>query len=295
VQRLLAAGYTVRVIDNLTTGHRRNLSAVVSDVELVEGDVQSQERAAAAARGCELIFHHAALASVPRSVEDPVSSHAANVLGTLSMLLAARDAGSRRFVFASSSAVYGSSATLPKVETMAPAPISPYAVEKLAGDGYCRTFHEVHGLETLSLRYFNVFGPRQDPASQYAAVVPRSISALHAGRPPVVYGDGEQSRDFVHVDNVVDALMLALDADCADGRALNVASGERTTVNRLIEALGEIAGRQIEPERAPPRPGDVRHSAADITAARKLLGYEPRIGLLEGLRQTFEEAAAMPR
>jgi UDP-glucose 4-epimerase len=183
---------------------------------------------------------------------------------------------------------------LPKVETMAPEPISPYAVEKLAGDGYCRTFHEVHGLETLSLRYFNVFGPRQDPASQYAAVVPRSIAAMLARRPAVVFGDGEQSRDFVHVDNVVHALLLALGADCADGRTLNVASGEGTTVNRLIAALGEIAGGPVQIEHARPRPGDVRHSVADITAARTVLGYEPRIGLSDGLRQTVERAAAIP-
>lgn len=288
VHRLVALGHRVKTLDNFSTGHRSNLDAVAQDVEIVEGDIQSYERASHATRGCDVVFHQAALPSVPRSVQDPLTSTASNVTGTINVLLAARDAGVRRVVYASSSSVYGANPALPKHEEMATLPISPYAVAKLAGEGYCRAFGEVYGLETVAIRYFNVFGPRQDPRSQYAAVVPNFIAALLRGEQPTIYGDGEQSRDFTYVENVVDANVLAADAAGVAGRVYNVACGERVTLNALFSELAGLLGSDLEPVYAPPRMGDVRHSLADISAARRDLAYEPTVSLREGLGRTVE-------
>jgi nucleoside-diphosphate-sugar epimerase len=286
-ERLCREGHRVRVLDNFATGRRENLLHLADDVEIIEGDIQSYERVHNAVRGAELVFHAAALPSVPRSVQDPLTSNASNVTGTLNVLLASRDEGVRRVVFASSSSVYGANRDLPKREDMAAHPIAPYAVAKLAAEGYCRAFFDVYGLETVSLRYFNVFGPRQDPASQYAAVIPRFITALIGGRSPVVYGDGEQSRDFTYVDNAVEASMLAADADGVAGETFNVACGERATLNEVLETLRELSGNREAAEHTAPRPGDVAHSLADISRARELLGYQPGVRLREGLELTY--------
>jgi nucleoside-diphosphate-sugar epimerase len=286
VERLVRDGHRVRVLDNFTTGHRRNLDPVIDEIELVEGDMQSYERAHNAVRGCEIVLHQAAMPSVPRSVQDPLTSNASNVIGTLNVLLAARDSGVRRVVFASSSSVYGANPELPKREDMPALPISPYAVAKLAGEGYCRSFSEVYGLETVALRYFNVFGPRQDPLSAYAAVVPNFITAAIKGESPVVYGDGEQSRDFTFVENVVEANLLAMTASGVAGRAYNIACGERTSLNQLVAAIGRVLDRSIEPRYREPRAGDVRHSLADTTRAQEDLGYRINVSLDEGLART---------
>jgi UDP-glucose 4-epimerase len=236
-----------------------------------------------------VVLHQAALPSVPRSVQDPLTSNATNVIGTLNVLLAARDHGARRVVLASSSSVYGGLAgTGPKREDQSAVPISPYATAKLAGEGYARSFHGVYELETVCLRYFNVFGPRQDPTSQYAAVIPNFITALLEGQPPVIFGDGEQSRDFTYVANVVQANLLAMDAPDVAGQVFNVACGERVTLNRLVAELQDLLGTDIEPVYAAPRAGDIRHSLADLTAARTELGYEPTVRLREGLERTID-------
>jgi nucleoside-diphosphate-sugar epimerase len=289
VHRLLALGHCVRTLDNFSTGHRSNLDGVAQDVEIVEGDIQSYERAFHATRGCDVVFHQAALPSVPRSVQDPLTSTASNVTGTINVLLAARDAGVRRVVYASSSSVYGANPSLPKHEEMATLPISPYAVAKLAGEGYCRAFGEVYGLETVAIRYFNVFGPRQDPRSQYAAVIPNFIMALLRGEQPTIHGDGEQSRDFTYVENVVDANVLAAQAQGVAGKVYNVACGERVTLNELFSELSGLTGAEVEPLYGPARTGDVRHSLADISAARRELGYEPTVALREGLGRTVDD------
>lgn len=288
VGRLLGEGYGVRVLDNFATGNRDNLAEVLDEIELVEGDVQSYERVNTAVRGCEIVLHQAALPSVPRSIQDPLTSNAANVIGTLNILLASRDERVKRVVYASSSSVYGANQELPKREDGPALPISPYAVAKLAGEGYCRSFSQVYGLETVALRYFNVFGPRQDPLSQYAAVIPRFISAFLNGERPTVFGDGEQSRDFTYVDNVTEATLLAANADGVSGKAFNVACGERATLNAIIEELRELTGEEIAAIHDDPRTGDVRHSLADISAARKELGYEPGIDVRAGLKLTLE-------
>ena len=285
---LAQLGHEVRILDNFATGRRSNLLALPDGVELVEGDIQSYERVHNAIMGCEVVFHLAAVPSVPRSVQDPLTSNATNVVGTLNVLLAARDAGARRVVFGSSSSIYGANPGLPKQEDMTPQPISPYAVAKLAGEGYCRSFGEVYGLETVALRYFNVFGPRQDPLSQYAAVVPNFITKLMAGERPTVFGDGEQSRDFTYVHNVVEANVLAMDAVGVAGRVFNVAYGRRTTLNQRLEELRELLGTDVQAEYVAPRSGDVPHSLADCSRAREALGYEPGVDLREGLRRTIE-------
>jgi nucleoside-diphosphate-sugar epimerase len=293
VERMVRDGHDVRVIDNFTTGNRANLVSFLDDVDLVEGDLQSYERAHAAVRGCEVVLHQAAMPSVPRSIQDPLTSNAANVVGTLNVLLAARDAGVRRFVFASSSSVYGAAPDLPKVETLPTLPISPYAVAKLAAEGYCRAFSQVYGLETVALRYFNVFGPRQDPNSQYSAVIPHFINAVLQRKGVTIFGDGEQSRDFTYVDNVVEANLLAMKAPEVSGRTYNIACGDRISLNDLVASIGRTLGRTIEPEYAPPRPGDVRHSMADISLAREDLGYEVGVGFYEGLAQTIDHYVAL--
>jgi len=288
VRALLARGDDVRVLDNFSTGSRANLAGLESDVDLVEGDLRSYERVHAAVRAAEVVFHQGALPSVPRSVQDPLTTTAVNVEGTLNVLLAARDEGVRRIVNASSSSVYGNSGDLPRVETQSPDPISPYAVAKLAAERFCTSFSRVYGMEIVSLRYFNVFGPRQDPASQYAAVVPRFIRAIAAGEPVTVYGDGEQSRDFTYVDNVVSANLLAIDAPVVSGEILNVASGGSVTVNELAATLGELLGRRVSKVHEPAREADVRASWADLTEARRVLGYEPHVSFGEGLRRTAD-------
>ena len=287
VRALLERGDTVRVLDNFSTGNRANLTGL--DVEVMEGELRSYERVHNAVRGAEIVFHLGALGSVPRSVQDPLTSSAVNIEGTLNVLLAARDSGVRRVIYSSSSSVYGSTGDLPRTEAMPADPISPYGVAKLAAERYCVSFSRVYeSFESVVLRYFNVFGPRQSPFSQYAAVVPRFVTAIHQGEPITIEGDGEQSRDFTYVANVVDASLRAADAVGASGRIFNIAAGSPTSVNAVADAIGRILGRPVERRSAPPRAGDIRDSWADYAAAREVLGYEPRVGLEEGLRLTIE-------
>ncbi len=288
VSALLERGDRVRVLDNFSTGRRTNLAPLLDEIEVVEGDLRSYERVHTAVRGVEVVFHQGALGSVPRSVQDPLTSTAVNIEGTLNVLLAARDEGVARVVAASSSSVYGDGGTFPRVETQAPNPISPYAVAKLAAERFCISFHRVYGIETVALRYFNVFGPRQDPNSQYAAVVPLFVHAIREGRPVTIFGTGEQSRDFTYVDNIVSANLAAADAAAAGGCVLNVAAGGSETVNTLAETIGRLLGLPVERTFEPCRPGDVEQSWADISAAAETIGYEPRVGFEEGLRRTIE-------
>jgi UDP-glucose 4-epimerase len=292
VRALLESGDAVRVLDNFATGRRSNLAGLEGEVELIEGDLRSYERVHTAVRGSEVVFHQGALGSVPRSVQDPLTSTAVNVEGTLNVLLAARDEGVRRVVAASSSSVYGDGGTFPRVETQMPNPISPYAVAKLAAERFCVAFHRIYGLETVALRYFNVFGPRQDPDSQYAAVIPRFVRAVADGHPVTVYGDGEQSRDFTFVDNVVEANLLAAAAPEAGGSVLNVATGGSETINALADTIGRLLDRPVAKEHLPERPADVRMSWADIQRARDTIGYEPSVGFEEGLASTIESLLA---
>ncbi|HET9014448.1 MAG TPA: SDR family oxidoreductase [Thermomicrobiaceae bacterium] len=286
VERLVADGRRVRVLDSFATGRRENLAPVLGEVELLEGDLRDPAAVGRAVAGVEVVFHLAALPSVPRSIRDPATTVAVNVTGTLNLLLAARDAGCRRVVFASSSSVYGDTSVLPKVETMAPRPRSPYAVSKLTGEQLCAVFTQLYGLETVALRYFNVYGPRQDPASPYAAVIPRFIRALSRGESPVVYGDGEQTRDFTYVTDVVEANLRAADAPGVSGQVLNVAGGEAIALNRVLAVLADLLGVPARSRYASPRPGDVRHSRADIGAARAALGYVPAVPFVAGLAAT---------
>jgi UDP-N-acetylglucosamine/UDP-N-acetyl-alpha-D-glucosaminouronate 4-epimerase len=285
---LLERGDDVRVLDNFSTGNRTNLAGLEHNVELVEGDLRSYERVHAAVRGVEVVFHQGALPSVPRSVQDPLTTTAVNVEGTLNVLLAARDEGARRIVNASSSSVYGNGGELPRAESQLPDPISPYAVAKLAAERFCTSFSRVYDMEIVSLRYFNVFGPRQDPTSQYAAVVPRFIRAIAAAESVTVYGDGEQSRDFTYVDNIVEANLLAADAAAVSGEIVNVATGGTTTVNELADTIGRLLSLPVEKVYEPERKADVRASWADVEQARRLLGYEPRVELEDGLRRTAD-------
>jgi UDP-N-acetylglucosamine/UDP-N-acetyl-alpha-D-glucosaminouronate 4-epimerase len=287
VRALLERGDDVRVLDNFSTGNRANLDNL--DVEIVEGELRSYERVHNAVRGCEVVYHLGALGSVPRSVQDPLTSSAVNVEGTLNVLLAARDEGIRRVVFASSASVYGSRALLPAAEDAAPDPISPYGVAKLAAERYCISFSRVYeSFESVVLRYFNVFGPRQSPFSQYAAGIPLFITAIAAGEPITVYGDGEQSRDFTYVDNVVDATLRAGDAPDASGEIFNVAAGAPASVNVVADTIGSILGRTVEKRNVAPRPGDLRDSWADLSKSERVLGYTPQVGLEEGLRRTID-------
>jgi UDP-glucose 4-epimerase len=294
VRGLLERGAAVRVLDNFATGRRVNLADLGGALELCEGDIRDLNCVRGAARGVEAIFHEAALPSVARSIADPLSSNAVNVGGTTNVILAARDEGVRRVVYASSSSVYGDSPTLPKIETMEPAPLSPYAIQKLAGEHYARIALPLFGVEVISLRYFNVFGPRQDPTSDYAAVIPRFITAILRNVPPTIFGDGLQSRDFTYVDNVVEANLRALDASPeAPGQAVNVACGERYTLLDLVKTIASIVGRaDVVPRHAVARAGDVRHSQASIEKARKLLGFVPPVGFREGLEKTVAWYAA---
>ncbi len=288
VRCLVASHEEVRILDDLSTGSRENLDDCNGAPQLIVGDVRDPETVRRAVEGVEVIYHLAALPSVARSVADPLSSHQVNVDGTLKVLVAARDAGARRVVYASSSSVYGDTPTLPKHEDMPPSPRSPYAAAKLSGELYCRAFSAAYGLETVSLRFFNVFGPRQDPASEYAAVVPQFITRMLSGRPPVIFGDGQQSRDYTYVANVIQACVLAASAgQDAVGEALNTGCEGRTSLVALVATLNELLGTHIEPVLSAPRRGDVRHSQASVAKADRLLGYRPLVNLRDGLSRTI--------
>lgn len=287
-ERLVRDGHGVRVLDDFSSGKNTNLESFVEGIEIVRGDIRDARLVNEASQGVEVVFHEAALGSVPRSVADPLSTHEVNITGTFNVLLAARDAGVKRVVYASSSSVYGETPVLPKHEEMTPQPLSPYALSKLVGEHYAQVFKQVYGFEVVPLRYFNIFGPRQDLESQYAAVIPRFITALLTGNSPVVYGDGLQSRDFTYVDNVVDANLLAAEADGAAGKAFNVACGGRYTLIELLDRLKELIGSKIEATHEPSRAGDVRDSQASIEAAQQVLGYRVSVGFEEGLRKTVD-------
>jgi len=286
---IAASGAKVRIVDDLSTGHRENIDELSGDIEFIEGSVASLPLITRVLDGAEVVFHEAAIPSVPRSVENPTQSHIASVDGTFNLLLAAREQKVRRVVYAASSSAYGDQPTLPKVEDMSPDPLSPYAVAKLVGEYYCQVFTSVYGLETVSLRYFNVFGPRQDPGSQYSGVVSRFISSLCSNENPVIFGDGEQSRDFTYIDNVVAANLKAASTTKGIGKVINVATGDRVTLNQLLAELKDLIGKpDVEVDYREPRVGDVRHSLADTTRARELLDYEPTVGLREGLKRTID-------
>jgi UDP-glucose 4-epimerase len=294
VKALLNRGDTVRVLDNFSTGKPENLDFAevvpdrVSNLETVEGDITDLDTCSRALDGVEYVLHQAAIPSVPRSIAQPRESNRANVDGTLNLLVAARDAGVKRVVFASSSAVYGDSPGFPRKETIIPRPLSPYAVQKLTAEHYLRIFHDLYGLETVSLRYFNVFGPNQDPDSEYAAVIPRFIKAFLTGTSPTVFGDGEQSRDFTYVDNVVYGNLLAVEAKDAPGKVINLACGGQLTLNQLLVHLKQITGSDAEAVYTDPRPGDVRHSWADISVSEQVLDYKTQVALEEGLGKTVD-------
>lgn len=287
-ERLVRDGHNVRVLDDLSSGHQANLASMPDSVEFIEGDIRNTQVVNEAVKGAYVVFHEAALGSVPRSVADPVTTHHVNITGTLNVFLASRDAGVRRVIYASSSSVYGETPVLPKREDMSPQPLSPYALSKLAGEHYASVFKHVYNFEIVSLRYFNIFGPRQDPESQYAAVIPRFITALLNGKAPVVYGDGLQSRDFTFVENVVNANLLAAEADGIAGEAFNVACGGRYTLLDLLTKTKEILGSDIKPVHEATRAGDVRDSQASIEAAQQAFGYRVSVDFAEGLQKTIE-------
>jgi len=293
VDGLVSEGHDVRVLDNLATGNPDNLR-YSPKVEFIRGDIRDLDTVQRSAAGVSVIFHQAALPSVPRSIADPVSCHDVNATGTFNVLLAARDAGVRRVVFASSSSVYGNTPELPKRESMPTKPLSPYAAAKLLGEHYARLFFQLYGLETVGLRYFNVFGPRQNPNSEYAAAIPKFIRLILSGGQPTVYGDGEQTRDFTPVQNVVNANLGAAFSPLAPGKVYNVGCGDRISLNTLLALIGEKAGRQVRPEYLPAKAGDVRDSLADIEAARRDLGYEPRMRIDTALQALVEHLASTP-
>jgi nucleoside-diphosphate-sugar epimerase len=287
VDALLKAGHHVRVVDNFATGKRENLAHVAQQIDLHEISITDPEPLAAAMRGVDYVFHLAALGSVPRSVENPLETHGTNASGTLNVLLVARDAGVKRVVFAGSSSAYGDVDSEYKTEDMLPRPLSPYAVTKLSGEQYCQVFTHVYGLETVVVRYFNVFGPRQDPLSMYAAVIPKFITAMLDDSPPTVEGDGLQTRDFTYIDNVIHGTLLACHTDGVAGETFNIACGDRINLLDMIALLNQAMGRHIQPSFTDPRPGDVRHSRAAIDKARQKLGYEPVVSFEEGLSRTL--------
>jgi nucleoside-diphosphate-sugar epimerase len=287
-RRLAQEGWSVRIVDNLSSGKLGNLSDIAGKIEFVQADIGDEATAGKAVAGVDVVFHLAAQVSVPASVDDPVRTHRDCTDATFKLLLAARDAKVRRFVYSASSAAYGDDPEQPKKETMLPRPISPYAIGKLAGEYYCSVFARVFGIETISLRYFNVFGPYQDPKSQYAAAIPAFIATMLKGNRPTIYGDGEQTRDFTFIDNVVQANLLAATAKCTAGEVVNIASGTSVTVNETISNLNDILGMNVQPVYAPPRAGDVKFSSADISLARKTLGFEPQVSFREGLTRTVE-------
>jgi nucleoside-diphosphate-sugar epimerase len=291
-QALLERGERVRIFDNLSTGRTSNLDALRGDVDVVRADLRDMEAVRDAMNDVDVVFHQAAMASVPESLADPVTTLDVNVGGTQNVLLAARDHGVRRVVFASSCALYGERPELPSYEALLPHPLSPYAVHKLTGEGLCGVFTRAFGLETVALRYFNVFGPRQDPASDYAAAIPKLTMALARGATPVVFGDGEQTRDFVYMENVARANLLAADAAAAVGQVINIGSGESISINEMLRVAADLLGVPLHPEYRDARAGDVRHSRADISRAKVLLGYEPSVGFREGLTRTIESIVA---
>jgi nucleoside-diphosphate-sugar epimerase len=291
---LVSRGDRVRVIDNLSSGRQENLADISQDLELIEADIRDEVALTRALDGVELVFHEAAIPSVPRSLANPIASHDANATGTLEVLQAARRAGVRRLVYAASSSAYGDTPTLPKVETMRPMPLSPYAVSKLAGEHYCQVFAGAYGLETVSLRYFNVFGPHQDPKSEYAAVIPRFVTAALAGQGVTIYGDGLQSRDFCFIDNTVEANLAAGSAPGVSGGVFNVACGAAINLNEVVKLVGEIVGHAVPITYLPGRVGDVKHSLADTSAARERLGYRGAISFAEGLKRTVAWYAGQP-
>ncbi|RLE03059.1 MAG: LPS biosynthesis protein WbpP [Candidatus Aminicenantes bacterium] len=288
VEGLLERGHSVRVVDNFLTGKRENLARVVSKIELVEGDIRDFSLCQEITREIDWVFHQAALPSVPRSVEDPGLSNEINVTGTLNLLIAAREAAVKKFIFASSSSVYGDDQNLPKREDILGQPLSPYAITKRVGEMYCLVFNQLYGLSTICLRYFNIFGPRQDPHSQYAAVIPNFIQRMIESRPPVIFGDGFQSRDFTYVANVVEANIRAAEVTEVEKRIFNIACGQRITVMELVEWINRILGKDIKPVFDPPRPGDIKHSYADISLAQKYLDYQPKVNFEAGLRATIK-------
>ncbi len=287
-RRLAGEGESVRIIDNFSTGKRKNIEDISSKTELIDGDIRDTETVLKAVKDIDFIIHQAALPSVPRSVKDPITSNEVNVTGTLKLLNAAKDAEIKRFVYASSSSVYGDTPFLPKKEDMPPNPQSPYAVTKLTGEYYCAVFYKVYELPTVSLRYFNVFGPYQDPESQYAAVIPRFINAILNQNNPTVYGDGEQSRDFTFIENVVEANILSCKNDRASGKIFNIACGNRYTINKLIAEISAITGINANPVFIESRRGDIKHSLADISSAREAINYKPKVDFKDGLKKTVE-------
>lgn len=288
VRALLKEGRRVRVFDNFLTGFRANLEEVLADVELVEGDLRDADACARACAGAEVVFHHAALPSVPRSMADPRTSFLCNTVGTFNMLMAARDAGARRFLFAASSSAYGANPDLPKREAMPVMPLSPYAADKASGEMWAATFCRAFGLQTLCLRYFNIFGPRQDPSNQYAGVIAAFATSMIGGRRPTIFGDGTQSRDFTFVENAVHANLLAAKAPETHGETVNVGCGEAISLNEMVGVFNKVLGTDLTPIYEPRRAGDVMHSLADIQAARRLIGYEPQVRFAEGIRRTIE-------
>ncbi len=295
VRRLLSLEHEPRVLDNFSSGRRENIADIASQFELIEGDIRDPADCERAADGAEVILHLGAIPSVPRSVDEPRASHDANATGTFNILMAAKKAGVKRVVYSASSAAYGDTPTLPKIETMTPAPLSPYAVSKLTGEHYCSCFANVYGLQTISLRYFNVFGARQDPNSQYAAVIPAFVTRMLAGQRPIVFGDGEHSRDFCYIDNVVAANLLAAGIlpsggglERLSGEVVNIACRHRTSLNQIIARINELIGTDLKPDYQDPRPGDVKHSLADISEAKRVIGYEPKIMFDEGLRLSID-------
>jgi UDP-glucose 4-epimerase len=285
---LLARGWQVRVLDNFATGKRENIKHLSDKIELLEGDVRNLTTVHTAMRKVDVVFHQAALPSVERSVKNPLESNAVNITGTLNVLLAARDANVPRVVYAASSSAYGNQPRLPQEETMVPEPLSPYAISKLAGEQYAKIFAELYGLSTISLRYFNVFGPRQDPTTQYAGVIAKFVTCALEGKTYPVDGDGEQTRDFTYVENVVEANLLAAEAKLDHAPVLNIAYGARTSINTLADMLNELTRQNLAAQHGPPRAGDVRHSHASIARAKEIIGYEPKVDVLEGLRRTLE-------
>jgi nucleoside-diphosphate-sugar epimerase len=285
--RLVQENCFVRVIDNLLTGKKSNLANIIDKIEFIEADMGDETVARSAMKGIDVVLHQGALPSVPKSVEDPAATHKHCLDATFTLLLAARDAGVKHFVYASSSSAYGDTPTLPKVETMLPQPLSPYAAAKLAGEHYCSVFYQVYGLQTISLRYFNVFGPHQDPTSQYAAAIPAFVTAMLKDQPPTIFGDGLQSRDFTYIDDVVEANLLAAKAKQTKGQVMNIASSRPITVNDVIDTINGLLGKDIKPIYIAPRPGDIKHSFADVSLAKKLIGFKPKVSFRHGLEKAI--------
>ncbi len=292
--RLVHEGRHVRVLDNLSSGSIRNLAPILDDVEFIEADIRDAAALHRAMEGVNVVFHEAAEPSVPRSIADPASTFAINVEGTLNVLTAARDLECRRVVFATTCAIYGDAPELPKTEALPPAPLSPYAMSKLTGEHLCAMYTRLYGLETVGLRYFNVFGPRQDPSSAYAAAIPKFLEAMRAGRRPRVFGDGEQSRDFVAVDDVVRANLLAAQVEGIEGRVFNIAGGRSVTINQVLATLGDVTGLNPTPEYLPARPGDILHSLADVSLARTCLGFDAEVGFREGIERAVNDVQGAP-